>query len=133
MPVFDKKQPKRTIQSVINELVERTNSSTQRLRVLEQRTESIDSKINSLEKDLFDYFRDLKKMVGDNDKGLVSGDERMLRMESTIKEIVGQLRKLATSADIRGLQELIDIYNPVKSNFITREEVERIIEEKVNK
>jgi hypothetical protein len=133
MPVFDKKQPKRTIQSVINELVERTNSSTQRLRVLEQRTESIDAKINSLEKDLLDYFRDLKKMVGDNDKGLVSGDERMLRMEGTIKEIVGQLRKLATSADIRGLQELIDIYNPVKSNFITREEAERIIEEKINK
>jgi hypothetical protein len=133
MPVFDKKQPKRTIQSIINELVERTNSSTQRLRVLEQRTESIDSKINSLEKDLLDYFRDLKKMIGENDKSLVSGDERMLKMESAVKEIIGQLKRLATSADIRGLQELIDIYNPIKSNFVTKEELERIIEEKINK
>jgi chromosome segregation ATPase len=128
MPASEKK---RTVQSVINELVERTNSTTQRLRVLEQRTESTDSRMTSMEKDVLENKSELKKVISGLEKKLSLADERNSTMENTLKEMVTQMKRLATNADVRGLQELIDIYNPLKSNFLTREEAERMIEEKI--
>ncbi len=128
MPASEKK---RTVQSVINELVERTNSTTQRLRVLEQRTESTDSRMTSMEKDVLENKSELKKMISGLEKKLSLADERNSTIENTLKEMVTQMKRLATNADVRGLQELIDIYNPLKSNFLTREEAERMIEEKI--
>jgi len=127
---MDKKE-KRTTHSVINELVERTNSNTKRLRLLEQRVESMDSSMNIIEKDITEYAKDIKSLLQTLDKKLVTEDDKVIKVESNIKEIVTQLKKLATTADIRGLEELIDIYNPLKSNFITREEVEQVIEQKL--
>ena len=66
-------------------------------------------------------------MIQEVDAKANSADERMLKTENTIKEIVTRIKKLATSADMRGMQELIDIYNPLKSSFITREEVEQML------
>lgn len=127
---FDKKE-KRTARSVLNELVERTNSNTQRLRVLEQRTESSDSRINSIEKDFIELTKNLKAMVKDTESRIAVEDDRVVQIENTVKEIVTHVKRLATSADVRGLQELIDIYNPLKSNFMTRDEVEQLIQEKL--
>lgn len=131
MPVFDKKQAKKTVQSVINELVERTNSNTRRLRVLEQRGESLESRTNTLEKELLDHSKNLKKLIDEVSTRVTTEDDKILKVENTIKEIVTQMKRLATTADIRGLQGLIDIYNPLKSNFVTKEELERFIEEKI--
>ena len=122
---------KRTVQSVINELVERTNNNTQRLRVLEERTESMDSRITVAEKDMLSDKTELRKMVEELEKKLAASEEKAGTLESTIKEMVNHMKHLATTADIRGLQELVDIYNPLKSNFLTKEEAEHMIEEKI--
>ena len=127
---FDKKE-KRTARSVINELVERTNSNVQRLRVLEQRTQSTASRVNTLEKDFLQFAKDLKRIVQDVDMRVGTEDEKIIKVENTIREVVAQIKRLATSADVRGLQELIDIYNPLKSNFMTKEQVEQLIEERL--
>ena len=126
----DKKQ-KRTARSVLNELVERTNSNVQRLRILEQRTESTGSRVNTLEKDFLEFAKNLKRVVQDVDLRVASEDEKILKVENTIREIVTQIKRLATSAEVRGLQELIDIYNPLKSNFMTKDQVEQLIEDRL--
>ena len=87
MPAPDKKPVKRTVQSVINELVERTNSNTQRLRILEQRSESIDTKITGMEKELLDYSRDMKRMIQETDTRVSTSDERVVKIENTISRV----------------------------------------------
>jgi uncharacterized protein YoxC len=128
MPVFDKKDTKRTVQSVMNELVERTNGNTQRLRLLEQRTEAMDSQMTTLEKDILDHSKEMKKLVQDVETHVSTIDEKFLKMENTVKEVVNHMKHLATSSEVRGLQELIDIYNPLKSNFVTKDELDQFIE-----
>ena len=124
---------KNTLRAIINELVDRTNSDTQRLRVLEQREKVLSSRSNSTEQEIMNLNKQIQDSVSCIDAKLADQEDRIRKMESMIKEMVKQMKKLATTSKIAELEQLIDIYNPIKSQFITREEAERLISEGKNK
>jgi len=43
------------------------------------------------------------------------------------------LTKTAQKSEIKELESLLDLYNPIKSHFVTKEEVMRLLEEELNK
>ncbi|MEM5812243.1 MAG: hypothetical protein QXN71_01170 [Candidatus Aenigmatarchaeota archaeon] len=123
------KKPK-TIGMIINEIVERLNSDTQRLRVLEQSYDSVNERVNMIEQAILQNKREMLKSFSSLDTKLSALDDRITRVENTIKEIVERVKKLATTAELKELESLIEIYNPVKSNFVTREELDKILKER---
>jgi len=127
-----KKKPT-TLHAIINELVDRTNSNTQRLRILEQRGKILSSRANALEQEVLNLNKQIQGVMFSVDTKNKKQEERVRRNESTLKEVVKQMKKLATTSKISELEQLIEIYNPLKSQFVTKEEVERILEEKKNK
>jgi TolA-binding protein len=129
MAVFGKDK-KGTLHTIINELVERTNSEAQRLRVLEQRIENIDQRINSIEENILSATNQMQGIQKENDEKLKKRDERLAKIDTVIGELVKHFKKLATKAEVKEVQQMVDIYNPVKSNFITKEELERILSER---
>jgi hypothetical protein len=128
----DKRQP-RTIHTILNEMIERVNNDTQRLRILEQTTESLTSRMNMLEQATLQARRDLQKALGDINMGLESLADRMARNESVTKEIISHMKKLVTENKVKELESLIEIYNPVKSSFVTKEEMQRAFRESQDK
>lgn len=122
-----------TLHAIINELVDRTNSNTQRLRVLEQRNEVLSSRANTIEQEILNLNRHIQRVMLGIDTKTKKIEDRIRKSEGILKEVVKQMKKLATTSKISELEQLIEIYNPIKSQFMTREEVERIIEEKKNK
>jgi len=54
-------------------------------------------------------------------------------MESLIWEVVKSMKRFSLVSDVKKLEQLIDIYSPLKSEFVTREEVERLLEEAAEK
>ncbi|MCK4497099.1 MAG: hypothetical protein KAU24_02830 [Candidatus Aenigmarchaeota archaeon] len=122
-----------TLHAIINELVDRTNSNTQRLRVLEQRSEVLSSRANIIEQEILNLNKSIHKVILSLDTKTKGLDDRIRKDEGILKEVVKRMKKLATTSKISELEQLIEIYNPLKSQFITREEAERIIEEKKNK
>lgn len=122
-----------TLHAIINELVDRTNSNTQRLRVLEQRSEVLSSRANIIEQEILNLNKSIHKVILSLDTKTKRLDDRIRKDEGILKEVVKRMKKLATTSKISELEQLIEIYNPLKSQFITREEAERIIEEKKNK
>ena len=52
-------------------------------------------------------------------------------IEKTMKDIINEIKKLATNTKLKELENLIDIYSPLKSEFITREEAQHLIDEKL--
>ncbi len=130
MPVF-RKQPKRSLHTIIRELVERTNTDTGRIRVLEQEGNIFKSRVNTLEQDMLNQRKQIQASLSGFESRLAKQEEMLRKLEKTIKEIVKELKKLASVAKIKGLEHLIDIYNPIKSSFITKEEAERLVEEKL--
>ncbi len=120
-----------TIRDILNELLERTSSNMKRLRVLEQSVENLTNRINSIENGMFEHRKELAGSISDIEDRLSKSDDRLAKLEMGIKEIVAQLKRVATIAKVKELEQLIEIYNPIRSQFVTREEVERLIEEKI--
>jgi len=129
MAVFGKDK-KGTLHTIINELVERTNSEAQRMRVIEQRIENIDTRINSMEQSILSNTTQAQTMLKDVEDKFKKRDERLAKVDTVMGELVKHFKKLATKSEVKEVHHMVDIYNPVKSNFITKEELERILSER---
>jgi flagellar motility protein MotE (MotC chaperone) len=124
-----KREP-RTARTVINELIERVNGDTQRLRIVEQSSESLASRMDTLEQALLQQRRDIQKNLVEIADKIADLESATAKSDSVIKEIVSHMKKLVTESQLKELQTLIEIYNPVKSSFVTREELEKAIKRK---
>ena len=120
---------KRTVDSVLNKLIERVNSNIRRLRVLEQETGIVKTRLNSIEEDMLSQRNHTHKSLEDLADKIVKLDDRISSTENTMRDIIEKLKKVTTTTKIRELEQLIDIYNPLKSEFITKDEARRMIEE----
>ena len=120
-----------TLHSIINELVDRTNTDTQRIRQLESWEKGLDLRLESLESDVLNLNNSLQKLSADLETGFKKRDQEMNEIRNTIKEIIKQLKRFVRTEKLGEIQALLDIYNPLKSNFVTREEVEQMISERL--
>jgi CII-binding regulator of phage lambda lysogenization HflD len=127
-----KKQP-RTISTILNEVIERVNDDTQRLRVLEQSSESLLSRMNTLEQAMLQNRKESQKGLNEMASRVSAIEDRLAKSENIMKEVIIHMKKLVTESRLKELENLVDIYNPVKSNFVTREELEKILGEKSGK
>lgn len=125
-------KPKILLRDIINDLIEISNTNMRRLRVLEEKTENLITQINSFQDSFLEERKRLNDTISNLSSDIEKQKDRMAKMEKVIDEIVKQFKKVATEAKIKELEELIELYNPLKSNFVTKEEVERIIEEKLS-
>jgi vacuolar-type H+-ATPase subunit I/STV1 len=131
MPVV-KKQP-RTINTILNDVIQRVNDDTQRLRILEQSSESLTSRVNTLEQGMVQNRKEFQRAFSEINEGIGLLDDRLNKTENTMKEVINHVKKLVTESQVKELQDLIEIYNPVKSNFVTKEEMEKFVSERLSK
>jgi vacuolar-type H+-ATPase subunit I/STV1 len=126
MAVFGK-PPEEKMQRVTVELIKRVNDNTKRLRDLEARATAVNARVNSLEESFISLSKNIKQSLSNVNSKITNEDVKITKMQDSIQEIIKQLKQVATKSHIEGLEELIEIYNPLKSNFVTREEVENMI------
>ena len=131
MAVFSKSPDERG-ERIISDLINRVNENVQRLRVIEQRIQAIDARINSDEQSLLSLNKNLQKSLAERDARIAVIEEKVEKIETAYREILKQLKTAATKSSVDELKELISIYDPLKSSFVTREEMERFVEEKGN-
>jgi vacuolar-type H+-ATPase subunit I/STV1 len=121
-----------TLRTIINELVDRTNTDTQRIRILEQREGGLSNRMESIEQEVLNINKALQKLIINIDTGLKKRDKSITEMQATIKEMIKQLKKLASVSKVNELEAMLNIYNPLKSNFVTKEEVEQLISQRIS-
>ena len=122
---------KSTVSGVLNKLIERNNSNMRRLRILEQEASINKTMVNSVEEELLSLRNFHSKVLQELGDRLSKTEESLFRIETLVKELSIQVKKSTSPSRIKELEELIEIYNPIKSQFVTREEVSRIIDEKL--
>jgi predicted patatin/cPLA2 family phospholipase len=132
MAVFSKSPDERG-ERIIADLINRVNENVQRLRVIEQRLLAMDTRINSVEQNLISLNKNVQKSLGERDLKMAALEERVEKIETSYKEILKQLKTAATKSSVDELKEFISIYDPMKSSFVTREEMERLVEDKLSK
>ena len=98
----------------------------QRLDGLEMRVGAIQEKIINEIEDVKTGFEGIYTDIKQISKNLSELRGEILRMDKLIN-------KTAKRTEVKELESLLDLYSPIKSKFATRDEVERLIEEKLSK
>ncbi len=126
-------EKKTSIDYAITELMRRVNDDTKRLRLLEQRSAAVDSRLASLEETLLEQFKKINQAFDKISQRIDESDDRLAKVEDDTKKLIKQMERVASKTDLGEMQGFIDLINPMKSNFITKPEVERMLEEKLGK
>ena len=121
---------KRNLRDILNELIERTNSMIMRLRIVEQRNKTSMTKMNSLQTTAMEQVKESKNFIKSFEKKMETYKEKMLYMENMLKDMSKKINNTATKTELRGLEEMIRIYDPVKSQFVTKRELKEFLKQK---
>ena len=119
--------PTMTVKAVVNKLVERSNTNTRRLRELEQQVNILATRIDSLQESGLEGAEKEGSSLKETQARLDSHEQKLTEISESIKQIVEQLKKAVTEARVQEIEALIDAYNPLKSNFVTKQEVQRML------
>ncbi|MEM5792780.1 MAG: hypothetical protein QXY45_00255 [Candidatus Aenigmatarchaeota archaeon] len=130
--VFERKPPQQFDQ-LNQEVVRITNDNTRRIRVLEQSMESSMNRITSLEERLIDEFGEIKKWIDQLSLDVKEISKELKNIRNEITRINKELEKTARKNEVKELENLINLYSPIKSHFVTRDEVSRMIERELKK
>jgi hypothetical protein len=115
-----------TLHGIINELVDRTNTDTRRIRSIESWEKSLNSRLEAIENNV------TQRIITEMEDGLARRDKAITEMHNMIKEIVKHLKRFAKSEKIAELETMMEIYDPLKSNFVTKDEVEQLINKRLS-
>lgn len=100
-----------------------------RVRLIETKFEQFQEKINFLEKEIISLKNDLKVHYhfAQNKIQEISAKIELLLKE--IQDVETSLQDYAKKNEIEKIKTMIEIFNPLKSNFVTKEEIETILKE----
>ena len=132
MAVFGK-SPDEKRQRIMTDMINRVNENVRRLRVIEQKIQAIDMRINSIEQNMMSHNKNIQKSLSERDLRISNLEDRISKIETTSKEILKQLKLVATKSNVEEVKQLVSIYDPLKSSFVTKEEMERFVGEKLSK
>ena len=126
--VFEKEQPQDT--SIFSsEIVKMVNTNTRRIRAIEQRLSGSERRIGSMEEKIIDEMDELRRGFEQISLDIKALSENLSQIRSEMLKINKNLDRAAKKSEVKELESLLDLYNPIKSKFVTRDEVKRIIEE----
>ena len=119
----------RDVQAILNELVRRANESSRRLRALEERDSLIETRVSTIQDEILKMIED-KRLINEkiNEK-LTEIETNILRIDNELIRMNKVIDKMAKRTELKELENMIAIFNPMKTNIVTKEDVKRIIRE----
>jgi chromosome segregation ATPase len=111
------------------EFLFRLNEYGRRIRLLEERVDRIVSSLHSLEEEMKGIHSELKIGFERRDEKLKDLSEKLEGLQKDFSKLEERMNKLATKAEIKEIKNFIEILNTVTSNFVTKDELQRILED----
>ena len=115
------------LELILQELIRRANRSDRRLRIIEQRTQALESRTGSIEDINFKQSKDIKKRIIDLEFTIKSFCDRIIKIENDINRISEQLKGFAKKNEVKEIESMFDLLNPIKQDFVTKKELEEIL------
>ena len=115
------------------ELVKRVNDETRRIRLVEQRLDRFETEIGNVESAIASQNTEFKGQLESISKGIKAVSDRLMVMENAIGRIEKELAKRATKGEVKQIESYMNLMSPITSKFVTKEEMERAIDEKTTK
>ncbi len=126
-------QSQEQLQIILQELVRRANSHTQRLNAIDEKIKSLQLKIDSLEDAKSKLEKNLHEKIEKLSEQTTNIKEELFKLTERISRLEEQSKKFAKKKELEELAEFLDIISPLKHEFVTwgelRRELDKIKEE----
>lgn len=113
--------------ALVNELAHRLNDNTRRIRVLEEKVRNFELQIEGHDRRLVEASKEANAVSQTLAEELSRIKERLAATELDIQAIRAGMKKSAQKADLREIQDYIELISPITTKFATRGEVEEIV------
>jgi seryl-tRNA synthetase len=105
------------------------NELNRRIRMVEIKTNMLEERISSIEK-LIQQLRDDIKIIKDLEEKKISDIKNEISsIIESIKAIDKKTDQFATKVELQKIKILLEVFNPLTSNFVLKEELESKLEE----
>jgi hypothetical protein len=121
------------VRILTSELVKRVNDETRRIRLAEQRLDRFEVGLDNLENTMSAHAAEMKAALDNLNKSIKVLSDRMTLMEGALGRVEKELGKKAMKAELKQIEAYMSLMSPMTSKFVTKEEMERAIEDKTNK
>ena len=121
--------PERDIKPIINEMFRRSTENTRRLRALEERYSIIEDRLNSIQESLLRQTRKNKETLEAFETIVTNFETELMKINNSLMKLGKNLDRTARKSELKELENMMSLFNPLKSTFISKREVKRLIEE----
>jgi len=121
------------IRVLATELVKRVNDETRRIRLAEQRLDRFEADMANVEGTMTSHAAEMKGQMDSVNRSLKSLGDRLMVIENALERVEKELAKRATKAEFKQIESYMELMSPITSKFVTKEDVERAIEDKMTK
>lgn len=115
----------------LSDLSSQVNNVARRLRLMEERYTSTRASVQVNEKNMLDGFKKTHSELRSFHDDIKGFKREINELKDTVKLIVSELKLLAKKEEVKVLERYINIWEPV--NFVTQNEVERIVKRELEK
>ncbi|MGC8993603.1 MAG: hypothetical protein ACP5H3_02465 [Candidatus Aenigmatarchaeota archaeon] len=105
------------------------NELNRRVRMIEIKNEKLEERILAIEKKIEGLQTDLKIYSDLSSKKVEDIKQQMTQIKEEMENLKKNIDQLATKTELQKIKFFLDLFNPLTSNFVTKEEMERKIEE----
>lgn len=119
--------------AVLSELIKRINEDRRRMRLLEQSIERLENSLSALEGSALSQLSDFKLSLDRIGSKIEATAARLNAIEANIAKLGRGADKTATKLELKQLESFIDLVNPITSKFVTKDELDRALEERARK
>ncbi|MBI2147760.1 hypothetical protein HYU19_04785 [Candidatus Woesearchaeota archaeon] len=105
-------------------------NASRRLRILEERYSTLRKKTTVTDTNMLEHYQDFGRSIQLANDELTELRRDLIDLRDKMRLLVRELKSCATSEEVKILQNYLSFWEPV--NFVTRNEVEKIIEEKLD-
>jgi predicted RNase H-like nuclease (RuvC/YqgF family) len=119
--------------AVISELVRRMNETSIRIKDLENRVSRIERNFASLSENFAREAKEFTLNFDDIFKKISQTFSMLEGINAEILKIKKELESFAKRTEVKELEKFVELISPITSRFVTKDEIERILEEKLRK
>lgn len=114
------------------EVLDRLNELTRRVRDVEGNKKTIETKLSSLEDRIIRKQEKKKKDIDKLKETMEEIQTKLMRFDNEIEKLKRRVNESAQQTDLEKIENYIDLLSPMKTEYITKNEAKRLIKKEIN-
>ena len=102
-----------------------------RIRILENKYNTVNEHLLVINQNMIEEYKKIIAEIKAMDNEMKQIKQDIMNVKETVKKMVGEMNIFARKDEIKVLEKYINLWNPIE--FITREDLDKILKEKRSK